>query len=163
MTHFNSYLLKSFVILLCRVAKQKVKFMNPLMDSKTETKIKVLSNPIVATLRSSAHIFEVLCEATGEWLSPAYNSQPYSNEEKKKEMRETLKKVEYKFHKVKEENGTLWITPPVGFWLSDGRLVSPYYDEGERVKTYYGTKEEILSMGRRINHIKDGPFTFLPS
>ncbi len=127
-----------------------------------ETTIKVLPNPIVATLRSSTCIFEVRCEATGKWLSPAYNSYGYSNEEKKKEMRETLKKVEYQFHKVKEEYGTLWITPPVGFWLSDGRLVSPTCNEGERVKAYYGSKEEILSIGRKVTHITDGPFTFLP-
>lgn len=138
--------------------------MNPCtLDSKIETTVPVLANPIIATLRSSTCIFEVRCEATREWLSPAYNTYGYSNEEKKKEMRETLKKVEYQFHKVKEEYGTLWITPPVGFWLSDGRLVSPTYDGGARVKAYYGSKEEILNMGRKVNHIEDGSFTFLPS
>lgn len=73
--------------------------MNPLsaMDSKTKTTIKVLPNPIIATLRSSTHIFEVRCEATGKWLSPA--SYGYSNEEKKKEMRETLKKLSINFIK----------------------------------------------------------------
>lgn len=64
---------------------------------------------------------------------------------------------------MKEECGTLWIRPPIGFWLSDGRLVSPTYNEGERVKAYYGSKEEILSMGQKVDHIKDGPSTALPS
>jgi len=122
-----------------------------------------MTSPIIATLRSSTCIFEVKCEATGKWLSPAYNTYGYSGEEKKAEMRETLKKTEYQFHKVKEEYGTLWITPPVGFWLSDGRLVSPDYKGGERVKAYYGRKPEISEMGRSIHHIKVGPWTFLPS
>ncbi len=135
--------------------------MNPL--SKTETAVRVLANPIVATLQSSTCIFSVRCEATREWLSSAYNTYGYSDEDDKKEMSETLKKVEYQFHKVKESYGTLWITPPVGFWLSDGRLVSPDYNEGIRVKAYYGSKEEILSMGRKVDHIIDGPFTFLPA
>lgn len=102
------------------------------------------------------------CEATGKWLTHAFNSYGYSIEENKKEMRETLKKVEYQFHKANEEYGTLWITPPVGFWLSDGRLVSPEYKEGKRVKAYYGGEEEILNMGRKIEHVLDGTFTFYP-
>ena len=77
-------------------------------------------------------------------------------------MRETLKKAQYQFHKVKEEYGTLWITPPIGFWLSDGRLVSTSYQGGQRVKPYYGDKSEILNMNRTVDHIKDGAFTFLP-
>lgn len=130
----------------------------------TESATKLLSTsstPIIATLRSSTCIFEVRCEVTGEWLSPAYNTFIYGPGKEQEEWRETLKKVEYQFYKVTENNNTLWITPPVGFWLKDGRLVSPKYEQGERVKAYYGTEAEIVGK-RSISFIKDGIFTFLP-
>lgn len=111
---------------------------------------KLSSNPITARLVNSTCNFEVSCEATGKWLSIAYSSRGYSNEDKKKEMIENLKKVEYQFHKSEEEYGILWVTPPSGFWLSDGRLVSPCYEEGERVKAYYGSEEEIVAMNRGL-------------
>ena len=50
---------------------------------------------------------------------------------------------------------------PVGFWLRDGRLVSPICHEGERAEAYHGTQEEILRR-RSIQFILDGPDTFLP-
>ncbi len=140
--------------------------MNPLglslIDSKKETTQEALP-PIIATLYGSGAIFRVRCEATGEWLDRAYGSLGYRTEEEKKIMRETIKKVEYQFHEVKEQFDILWVSLPVGFWLSDGRLVSPDYTLGERVKAYHGRKEEILSMGRTIRYVKDGSWTFLPS
>ena len=55
----------------------------------------------------------------------------------------------------------LFITAPVGYWLKDGRLVSPDYIPEECAEAYYGEQSEIV--GRRIiSFITDGPFTFLP-
>lgn len=127
----------------------------------SELSPKHFATSIIATLRSSTCVFEVRCEVTGKWLSPAYNSFGYGPGKEQDEWRETLKKADYQFHKVREERDTLWITPPVGFWLKDGRLVSPEYQEGERAEAYYGTKAEIVGK-RSIKFVKDGPFTFLP-
>jgi hypothetical protein len=126
-------------------------------DASTEIPMK----HIFATYKSSSYIFAVCCEATGKWLSAAYNPVGYYDEETVKKMRETLKKTEYQFYKVREEGDTLWVTRPVGYWLSDGRLVSPDYQGGERVKAYYGEKSELSGV-RSINYITEGPFTFLP-
>jgi len=125
------------------------------LDNKTKTEVPILANPIIATLQSSTCIFTVRCEATGEWLSSRWKTAERSGEEKKKQMRETLKKVEGQFYKVEEYSDNVRVTFPTGFWLSDGRLVSPHYKEGERVKAYFGSKEEILSMGRKIEYRRD--------
>jgi hypothetical protein len=63
---------------------------------------------------------------------------------------------------VTEEADELWVTPPVGYWLRDGRLVSSRYTDGERVKPYHGSKSEISDMHRSVDYIRHGSFTFLP-
>jgi hypothetical protein len=41
--------------------------------------IPTRTDPIIATLRSSTCIFEVRCEATGEWISPDLYPKSYTD------------------------------------------------------------------------------------
>jgi len=135
-----------------------------IVDEKHLESAKPRTKPIIATLRSSTCVFEVRCEDTNKWLTPAYNTFGWKSGKKQDEWKETLKTQPYRFHTAKEEYGTLWITPPVGFWLKDGRLVSPdYKDEAHIDKGYYGKRQEITDMGRTIRYVTDGPHTFLPT
>ncbi|MGD2169262.1 MAG: hypothetical protein PVI40_03365 [Chlamydiota bacterium] len=130
--------------------------------SQTTPLVKPRTAPIIATLRSSTCVFQVRCESTGKWISSAHNTFGWAPGEEQDAWREALKKTAYRFYKWKEdEKGNLWITPPVGYWLADGRLVSSACKEGERVEAYYGSKAEIVDR-RIIRFITDGPFTFLP-
>ncbi len=114
--------------------------------------INVLEKPIVAILQCATGILIVRCEATGQRLrGPSNRIYGYSNEEKKNEMIEAQRKVEDKFRN--DEGPLFGYTRPVGYWLSDGHLVSPSYQGGERVKPYYGTASEILNMKRKINYV----------
>ncbi|MBS0586233.1 MAG: hypothetical protein JSR76_08080 [Verrucomicrobia bacterium] len=123
---------------------------------------EALTAPIIATLRSSACIFDVRCEVTEKWMCRAYNTFGLGPGEKQDEWRKLLQKSDYQFHKVIEDGDWLSITPPIGFWLKDGRLVDVRCTEGERTEAYYGTKAEIVAR-RTILFVEDGPFTFLPS
>jgi len=123
--------------------------------------------PIIATLRSSTCIFEVKCELTGKWISPAYSTFGYNinNEEKMKVWKPRSIMPEYKHYKFKTEGDIFWITPPIGFWLvDDGRLISAAAQETHKfsnVVGYYGQKDDVLAR-RTIKHILDGSFTFMP-
>lgn len=127
----------------------------------------IRSQPIIATLRSSSCIFEVKCD-TGEWITRAYNSAGFSPGKSQDAWRAILtippenRESRYRFYKMWEDGDKLWVVPPVGAWLKDGRLVPPEYNRDEQVKGYYGTKKEIVEMNRTVSFVLDGPFTFLP-
>lgn len=129
-------------------------------NKRTDSSPKLLNVPLKATLRNLDRHFEVQCELTGRWLSSEMNTFGLRPGKEQAEWKEKLKKVEYQYHKFKEENGILWITYPVGFWLKDGRLVSECNKE-ESVEPYYGKKAEIVGK-REIQFISDGPHTFSP-
>lgn len=119
-------------------------------------------NPLIATLRTSVAVFEVQCEVTGRWISSANRPvSVFSDEMKKVEMRETLKKIEYQFHRIEEGNKYLTLISPAGYWLKDGRLVIDSCIEGERVKGYFGKQYEVEAMNRTIKFILDGEDSFL--
>jgi hypothetical protein len=104
--------------------------------------------PIVATFRYSNRVFQVRCEISGEWLTPAYKTFSYRAGPDQDRLRENLKKIEYQFYKAVETDNGLCITAPAGYWLKDGRLVSPNYNPKERAEAYYGEQSEIVC--RRI-------------
>lgn len=127
-------------------------------DSKKYFKI----TPIIATLRSSTKIFEVKCEASGKWLTSAYISLSEYTDDDRKKVHEMIKKSEYLLSKI--HSGSLrWDSYPVGYWLSDGRLVSRYFTDGLRIEPYFGEIDEIVNKGREIQYTLDGEFAFFPS
>lgn len=120
-----------------------------------------ITTPIVATFRYSNRVFEVRCEISGKWLTPGYKTFSYRAGPDQDRWRENLKRVEYQFYKAVETDNGLCITAPAGYWLKDGRLVSPDCIPEERAEAYYGEQSEIVCR-RIISFITDGPSTFLP-
>lgn len=122
------------------------------------------AKPVIATLRTRQRIFNVRCEYTGYWIRPSpYDSFTVSEKNEIERIKKIYDNDKHPFYILKEENGVLKVTRPLGYWLKDGRLVYNEYDQlKDRVKGFYGSKSEILSMNRSVKYILDGSCTFLP-
>lgn len=134
-------------------------------------------SPLECTLRGEYRVFDVKCQETKVWLGiPHYSMKVDVKEFKGTAVGELYNQVPLDIYHKKPAYTKIRMIEvavsvhttfdePVGFWLTDGRLVAPspsYFGTGLIDDVYYGNQSEIEKKGRELNWIEDGPNTYKP-